>query len=113
MCVKKVDKLCSNKYDTNYYFESLSQYPVQKVIYDKAVTRQENLHKFEDAEIYIYTDFDAYLKTIYGNYMQLPHVEKRGAQHDVVRLLLDYDDSEYFKQILLTILNLLSINNCS
>ena len=69
MCVKKVDKLCSNKYDTNYYFESLSQYPVQKVIYDKAVTRQENLHKFEDAEIYIYTDFDAYLKTIYGNYM--------------------------------------------
>lgn len=69
MCVKKVDILCSNKYDTNYYFESLSQYPIQKVIYDKTVTGQGILHKFEDAENYISTDFDAYLKTIYGNYM--------------------------------------------
>lgn len=97
MCVKKVNELCSNNHNINYYFESLSQYPVQKVIYDKAVIGQGILHKFEDAEFYIPTDFDAYLKTIYGNYMELPPVEKRGAQHDVVRLLLDYDDSEYFK----------------
>lgn len=96
-CVKRVTKLCVNKEATKFYFESLSQYPIHKVIYTQDVIGDGVLHKFEDTEFYIPTNYDKYLSTKFGDYMKLPPVEKRGIQHDVVRLLLNYDDSEYFK----------------
>lgn len=40
------------------------------------------LHKFEDGEFYIMEDYNTSLSHLYGNYMELPPVEKRVA-HDV------------------------------
>lgn len=40
-----------------------------------------NLIKFEGKEYFSITDFDTYLKTIYGDYMQLPPVEDRVSHH--------------------------------
>lgn len=39
-------------------------------------------HKFEDLTVKIPVDCDAYLRNVYGDYMQLPPVEKRVCQHD-------------------------------
>jgi len=40
------------------------------------------LHKFEQGEFYIMEDFDVSLSHLYGNYMELPPVEKRVA-HEI------------------------------
>lgn len=45
------------------------------------------LHKFEDAEFFVPRDFDKRLKLLFGDYMILPPVEKRGNKHEI---------SEYF-----------------
>ena len=37
--------------------------------------------KYENLEILIPTEFDLYLKKEYGNYMQLPPIEKRNSGH--------------------------------
>lgn len=42
------------------------------------------LHMFENAEFYIMSGWDANLKSLYGNYMQLPSEEKR-VSHDYNR----------------------------
>jgi lipopolysaccharide cholinephosphotransferase len=39
--------------------------------------------KFEDTEVYIPRGYDSYLRRQYGDYMQLPPVEKRLSNHDV------------------------------
>jgi lipopolysaccharide cholinephosphotransferase len=39
--------------------------------------------KFEDMEVYIPQGYDSYLKRQYGNYMQLPPIEKRVSPHNV------------------------------
>ncbi len=44
------------------------------------------LHKFEDSEFYIPKSYDTVLKKIYGNYMELPPLEKR-----VTHEILEYD----------------------
>ena len=40
------------------------------------------LVEFEGRHYYITKNYDEFLKTMYGNYMQLPPVEKRTARHD-------------------------------
>ena len=42
------------------------------------------LHKFEDTELYIMSGWDANLKSLYGDYMQLPSPDKR-VSHDFNR----------------------------
>ena len=39
--------------------------------------------RFEDMEVYIPKEYDSYLKRQYGNYMQLPPVEKQVSNHEV------------------------------
>lgn len=41
--------------------------------------------KFEDLNIRIPKDYDSILTTIYGNYMELPPIEKRIPRHDSIR----------------------------
>ena len=41
---------------------------------------------FEDTEFYAPEEYDEFLKNGYGDYMQLPPIEKRGNQHLVVEL---------------------------
>lgn len=40
--------------------------------------------RFEDMEVYIPQGYDRYLKRQYGDYMQLPPVEKRVSNHNVI-----------------------------
>ena len=40
--------------------------------------------KFEDMEVYVPQGYDSYLRRQYGDYMQLPPVEKRISNHDVI-----------------------------
>lgn len=55
--------------------------------HEKEIMKREwfgepRLVKFENAEMYIPQDYDAYLTQLYGNYMQLPPEEKRKSHHD-------------------------------
>jgi lipopolysaccharide cholinephosphotransferase len=40
--------------------------------------------RFEDTEVYIPQGYDSYLKRQYGDYMQLPPVDKRVSNHNVI-----------------------------
>lgn len=46
-------------------------------VYTKEVYFPARLVKFEDTKIYLHHDYDTYLKGMYGNYMEIPPVEKR------------------------------------
>ena len=46
-------------------------------VYRKEVYFPARLVKFEDTKIYLHHDCDTYLKGMYGNYMEIPPVEKR------------------------------------
>ena len=50
-------------------------------ILDKSIFDKSIKHKFEDREFYIPVDYDKYLSSLYGDYMQLPPVEKRITHH--------------------------------
>ena len=43
---------------------------------------------FENTEFSVPEDSDLYLRTAYGDYMQLPPIEKRGNQHQIIELKL-------------------------
>ena len=95
-CVWIYKKLCSTNKETDYRFESLSAYKFDKVIFKKDVFGKPTLHNFEDTEFFIPEKATEYLKIEYGDFMQLPPVEKRGIQHSISRLEFIYDDSRYF-----------------
>ena len=47
----------------------------------KTVINKCNLHKFEDTELYIMQGYDQYLKSLFGNYMELPPESDRTGRH--------------------------------
>ena len=50
---------------------------------------------FEDRTMPIPVGYDAYLRTVFGDYMQLPPEEDRAAHHDCIYLDLDTPYTEY------------------
>ena len=50
---------------------------------------------FEDTTICVPTDYDKYLKTVYGDYMQLPPEDKRTTLHNTVKIDLQTPYTEY------------------
>ncbi len=56
-------------------------------IFPKEVFLPAKKGKFAGEEVYLPNDFDTYLKNLYGDYMQLPPVEKR-ERHFIVNLKL-------------------------
>ena len=50
---------------------------------------------FEDTQVNIPVGYDKYLKIFYGDYMQLPPVEKRKIQHNTVLIDLNKPYTEY------------------
>ena len=67
-------------YDKSTYFIAGYIYGLgewqSKVIFDDII-----LHKFEDTEFYVTAHYERYLKSLFGNYMELPPEEKR-VSHD-------------------------------
>jgi len=82
---KKLIEQCRTwNYEKCCYFTSFS-YPQHgiKEYLPKTMLAKYCLHKFEDTSFYIMNEYDAWLKALFGNYMELPPVEQRtGHGHD-------------------------------
>lgn len=63
--------------------------------YDKEWFASYTEVPFEDRTMPIPAGYDAYLRTVFGDYMELPPEEKRVAPHDCVYLDLDTPYTEY------------------
>ena len=52
-------------------------------------------YTFEDAEFYGLEDYDSYLRCLYGDYMELPPIDKRNNKHQYFYVNLDKPYREY------------------
>ena len=90
--LKKIINICERKPFDDYAFAgNLVGAWKKKEIMKKEWFGEPTLAKFETTQIFIPQDYDSYLSHLYGNYMQLPPVEKRKSHHDY--LLLDLNKS--------------------
>ena len=68
----------------NFYINYASTYGIEKVSnpinYYKSI-----LVDFEDTKLYIPSNFDIMLKKVYGNYMEIPPIEKRN-NHSAIKI---------------------------
>lgn len=79
---KGITELCSGPgYMRNWY---------PKEAFEKAV-----FMSFEDTEMPIPVGYDTYLKIAFGDYMQMPPIEKRVGHHDALFMDLDKSYNEY------------------
>jgi LPS biosynthesis protein len=97
---KAYQKLKRNS--TQYDFETSNyvtdhDFGLRGIIEKKALGDEPAKVMFEGHETHGIRDWDYYLKTIYGDYMQLPPPEKRKSDHYVVYRDLDLPFAEYKK----------------
>lgn len=55
----------------------------------KKILEPRQLAKFEDREYYVMSGYDKYLKSQYGDYMELPPIEERTTHHDFTAFELE------------------------
>lgn len=67
--------------DSNIVVDVACPFYREREYHKKDVMKDFLLHPFEDNEFYIMTGYNEYLEDIYGDYMQLPPVEKRTTTH--------------------------------
>lgn len=89
---------------TEYPYESskivgnyLGSYGIREFV-PKSYFGKTIKYQFEDTELYGPEDYDAYLKAIYGEYMQLPSVEKRINPHQYYFVDLNLPYRNYTKR---------------
>lgn len=79
------DKMCkeipygSTEHYCNYAYQ---EYGLREY-HRTAVLKEYVLHQFEDCQFYIMKGYDEALKEKFGNYMELPPLEKRVSKHDI------------------------------
>lgn len=61
---------------------SLCPHVVNRPPLPKEAWGEGRLHEFHDRQVVIPSDYDAYMRPIYGDYMQMPPEEKRKPTHD-------------------------------
>lgn len=89
--IKKIDILSKKKsYTESVYVANLVGNWHEKEIMKKEWFGKPVLYPFETIEIYGPENYDSYLKQVYGNYMQLPPVEKQISHHDYIELDLEH-----------------------
>ena len=72
-----------NNEETGYLALSTNtRYPLRCLVYPSSVFSSVIMADFEGYKLPIPVGYDTYLKTAYGNYMEFPPVEKRGAWHN-------------------------------
>lgn len=87
---KRHSKKKSNKiYCVNYYGAW-----GRREIVKKSYFGEGTIKKFENMELVIPANYDKYLKTLYGDYMVLPTVEKRKSDHSIVQVVIDGKEFE-------------------
>ena len=88
--IKNADAL-NKKYNdqkTQYYYEATGATPYGKWIIPTKCFDKLSTAIFDDTEFSVPENSDLYLRTAYGDYMQLPPIEKRGNQHQIIELKL-------------------------
>lgn len=90
--IKKIDRLSKRyDYDKCDFVANICGNWGEKEIMEKKWVGKRKLLKFEELNIYVPENYDAYLSRMYGDYMQLPPEEKRCTHHDF--LFLDLNKS--------------------
>lgn len=88
----QIDKICKSGDSTSKYICSFLTPYSTKDIYDKEWFGAGKEVAFEDCKFIVPENYDAYLRHIYGDYMQLPPIEKRVSHHDII---FSSTDTEY------------------
>lgn len=76
---ERLSQRYNNTQDAKYI-----SFQANKRFYDEKDIFPAVLHKFEDTEFYIPNNYDAILQSTYGDYMELPPIEKRQPQHSQI-----------------------------
>ena len=68
----------------------------KKDVFEKSMFCFYERHPFESIEVNIPRNFDSYLSSIYGEYMELPPQDERNTRHTITELRLrdSYDEEE-------------------
>ncbi len=83
---RKIDKLCTRfDFDNSNYVSNLMGGSGLKGIVPQDYFGNPTLINFQGLEVYGLEKPDFYLKKMYGNYMELPPVEKRVSLHDALK----------------------------
>lgn len=81
----KADKACSKKYNSNLTAIPTGRGHYYGEMHDKAVYLPTKNATFENIPVELPGNYDRYLSAIYGDYMQLPPLEKR-ERHFIVEI---------------------------
>ena len=93
-----------NSNQTEYVVRTGSQYPYEKVRVKRTFMEEIETMEFEGFPISVMKGYDVHLSDNYGDYMELPPIEKRrNVQAEVVELTFGpYEDNMYLENILAT-----------
>ena len=100
----KIARFCEkqmSKYkikDCKYVKEFCAGPKYMKNLYKKEIFESCVLKKFENTELPVPVGYDEYLKTAFGNYMQLPPENERINSHDIIFLDLNNPCEKYKNQ---------------
>lgn len=84
--LRKLAKKCTERdYDEYLWVGNLMGAWRFKEVMPKKYIGEPKLYKFENIEIFGVENPDAYLTTLYGNWRQLPPLEKRITHHDFIK----------------------------
>lgn len=81
--------------DCKYIREFCAGPKYMKNLYKKEIFESFVLKKFENTELPVPIGYDEYLKTAFGNYMQLPPENERVNSHDIIFLDLNNSCEKY------------------
>lgn len=99
---RKIQQLSKTYYEKETKYVSMptiTVYGYRKDIFNIEDFSSTIFHKFEGFDFPIPTGYDNILKTIYGNYMEFPPIEKRGKWHTAI-IDTEKPYTDYYKRFL-------------
>lgn len=88
-----IERLTENKKESNYMYVLDNGFNF-KAIVSKKLLDEKCTHKFEKKSYKIPKRYDEYLRTIYGDYMQLPPENQRCFPHKTIAIDINKGDTE-------------------
>lgn len=85
----------NNNYDKAEYVREFTMFPYIKWLYPHEWFKEMRWVPFEDTELPVPTQCEAYLEKRYGNYMELPPEENRHPEHSLLFFDLNKSYKEY------------------